>query len=428
MARVLCPVRDGVAAFAPASQRNASRPRLALVPAVARRPGWRKYAQLVPVAILLWALDAVDRFRAGAQATGLLHAAVIDRISDRAGGTAALVMNRWLAAHPLPAGAAAAYYIVLQVLITGIVGVLLLRSGIASFRLHRDALIVTGVIGLVVFWLYPVAPPRMLPGYHDIAAATVPFFSTMLESKAADQFAAFPSLHVTWALWVAMALRAMLRRPLWRILVWAYPALTALDVLATANHYMLDVIAAPVVLLLGYATAAALAAVARRRARHAKRATVMSASPAWAPAPGTPRVGAKAGNRGQADRQERVAGDQTSHHHPIAAQQVPQRGQQCRPAGRADEIGEQEPRQGQAHPAGGDIDRHLDAAWQEPGHGHQRSREPAAAPFGKTGDARGARAVAAERAGDAVPPEPARPPHHPVGAHHRRQRGGNHDD
>jgi hypothetical protein len=230
-------------------------------------PGWRRYAQLVPVAVLLWALDAVDKFRAGVQAAGLLHAVAINHISDRIGGSAAMVMNRWLAIHPLPAGAATSYYIVLQVLVTGIVGVLLLRSGIPSFRLHRDALIVTGVIGLMVFWIYPVAPPRMLPGYHDIAAATVPFFSSMLESKAADQFAAFPSLHVTWALWVAVALSALLRRRLWRILVWAYPALTTLDVLATANHYMLDVITAPAVLLIGYGTAAALGALTRRAQR-----------------------------------------------------------------------------------------------------------------------------------------------------------------
>lgn len=121
-------------------------------------------------------------------------------------------------------------------------------------------------------------------GYHDIAAATVPFFSSMLESKAAGEFASFPSLHVTWALWVAVASSAMLRRRLWRILVWAYPALTTLDVLATANHYTLDAIVAPVVLLLGYGAAAALPALARRtrltkvfRARHAWGAAEMSA-------------------------------------------------------------------------------------------------------------------------------------------------------
>ena len=219
---------------------------------------------MVPLAIVLWGLDAVDKFRAGAQAAGMLHAVTIDRISDRIGGTTAIAMDRWLAIHPLLAGAATAYYIVLQVLVTGIIGFLLLRSGIASFPLHRDALIITGMIGLATFWIYPVAPPRMLPGYHDIAAATVPFFSSMLESKAAGEFASFPSLHVTWALWAAVAASAMLRRRLWRILVWAYPLLTTLDVLATANHYILDAIVAPAVLLLGYGAAATLPVLARR--------------------------------------------------------------------------------------------------------------------------------------------------------------------
>jgi len=227
---------------------------------------------MVPLAIVLWGLDAVDKFRAGAQAAGMLHAVTIDRISDRIGGTTAIAMDRWLAIHPLLAGAATAYYIVLQVLVTGIIGFLLLRSGIASFPLHRDALIITGMIGLATFWIYPVAPPRMLPGYHDIAAATVPFFSSMLESKAAGEFASFPSLHVTWALWAAVAASAMLRRRLWRILVWAYPLLTTLDVLATANHYILDAIVAPAVLLLGYGAAATLPVLAR----HAKLTAVVS--------------------------------------------------------------------------------------------------------------------------------------------------------
>src|SRR5262249_53162344 len=168
----------------------ASRPASSSPRASARR-GWRQYWQIVPLAVVLWALDAVDKFRAGAQAAGLLHAPVINDLSGRLGGSVAVVMNRWTSTDPL-AAPATAWYIVLHVLVTGTVGVLLLRSGHRSFGLHRNALIVTGVIGLVVFWAYPVAPPRMLPGYHDTAAATVPIFRSLLETKAADQFASLP--------------------------------------------------------------------------------------------------------------------------------------------------------------------------------------------------------------------------------------------
>ena len=236
-------------------------------PASARasvRRGWRRYAQLVPVAVVLWALDAVDKFRAGAQAAGLAHAPAIDHASQALGGHVPIVVNQWTSSHPLAAAPATAYYIVLHVLITGTVAVLLLRSGHRSFARHRNALIVTGVIGLVVFWAYPVAPPRMLPGYHDVAAATMPIFHSLLETHAADQFASLPSLHVTWALWAATAAQALLRRRVWRIIVWAYPVATTADVVATANHYLLDALAAPAVLGLGYATATALPVLARR--------------------------------------------------------------------------------------------------------------------------------------------------------------------
>lgn len=238
---------------------------------------WR-YLQIVPIAIVLWGMDALDGFRGGAQAAGLRHAPVIVAISRPLGEGVTVVMNHWLAVHPLAAAAAAGYYILLHGLVSGTAGILLLRSRHPAFRFHRNALIATSAVGLTVFWAYPVAPPRMLPGFHDTAAAAVPFFSHILESKAADQFGSLPSLHVTWALWVAVASQALARHRALRAALWAYPALTVLDVIATANHYMLDVITAPAVLVLAYAIAA-LPALRRRPWRHPilRRPPVMAA-------------------------------------------------------------------------------------------------------------------------------------------------------
>lgn len=229
-----------------------------------RGRGLRRYLQIVPIAVVLWALDALDRFRGGAQAAGLRHAPVIVTISRHLGEGVTLVMNHWLVAHPLAAAAAAGYYILLHGLVTGIAGILLLRSRHPAFRLHRNALLAASAIGLIVFWAYPVAPPRMLPGFHDTTAAAVPFFSHILETRAADQFGSLPSLHVTWALWVAAVARALVSHRALRAACWAYPALTVLDVIATANHYLLDVITAPAVLVLAYAIAG-LPALGRRQ-------------------------------------------------------------------------------------------------------------------------------------------------------------------
>jgi hypothetical protein len=215
------------------------------------------------VALVLWATTAADQFRAGAEAIGLRNALIVADLGRDLGGEIARPMNAWLVTHPIVGAAAAWYYIVLHGAIAGVVGLLLIWRRAPTFGLHRNALISCNLIALVAFWLYPVAPPRMLPGYHDIAASAVPVFSTLLESKAADQFAALPSLHVAWALWVAVAATALVRKPLLRALVWLYPALTIADVLATANHFVLDVITAPGLLLLAYAVALS-PALARR--------------------------------------------------------------------------------------------------------------------------------------------------------------------
>jgi hypothetical protein len=247
---------------------------------------WRtvlRYLQVLPVALVLWGLDVVGRFRAGAQGTGLRNAGVVDRISQDLGGWVMRPMNDWLAGHAVLGGVAAGYYIILHGLIAGVVGLLLLGRRPGAFGFHRNALILVNALGLVVFWLYPVAPPRMLAGFHDVAARAVPFFSEVLEGRAAGQFAALPSLHVAWAMWAAVVAGTMLRHRVLRVAVWLYPVATIADVLATANHFVLDVVTAPGLLLLAYLGAAALARAGR--AVRARRAAAAPGRPAMRGAP-----------------------------------------------------------------------------------------------------------------------------------------------
>jgi hypothetical protein len=222
----------------------------------ARHPTLR-YAQILPVGLLLWGLDDIARFRGGAASAGRQHAAVVNSVSNTIGGTSVHLMNDWTAAHWAAALASAWYYIVFQGAITAIVGVVLIWRRVPTFTVHRNALIAVTLLGLVAFWAYPVAPPRMLPGYHDVIAIAVPAFTSVVETNGAAQFASLPSLHVAWALWVAIALCAAVRQPGWRAVIWLYPVATVADVFATANHYLLDVVTAPGLLLVAYAIALA---------------------------------------------------------------------------------------------------------------------------------------------------------------------------
>src|SRR6266700_1566949 len=112
----------------------------------------------------------------------------------------------------------------------------------------RTALAVTTAVAFVCFWLYPVAPPRLLPGRFGIvdtltAAAGSGHFETTLINTAGDQYASMPSLHVAWAVWCALALYPAVRHWVLRALAVAYPVMTTLVVVATGNHFFLDAVA-----------------------------------------------------------------------------------------------------------------------------------------------------------------------------------------
>jgi hypothetical protein len=118
------------------------------------------------------------------------------------------------------------------------------------YRSVRNALVLVNVIGLTVFLLMPVAPPRLLPGGGYVDAVALAGFGTSHGGPvAADQFGALPSLHLAWAVWSTVVVMWMLPRTRWRWLCWAYPALVTTVVVVTGNHYLLDAVAGTAVAL-----------------------------------------------------------------------------------------------------------------------------------------------------------------------------------
>ena len=110
----------------------------------------------------------------------------------------------------------------------------------------------------------------MLGGFTDVVACThaIGSWHTGALASQANQLAAMPSLHIAWAVWCTVALWQLTRRTLVRALAVLYPFLTGFAVLATGNHYMLDIFAglALVVAAMTIVSAAPRAA-ARVRAR-----------------------------------------------------------------------------------------------------------------------------------------------------------------
>ena len=116
------------------------------------------------------------------------------------------------------------------------------------YRQLRTTLVAfTGVCLLIQ--LIPVAPPRMLPGIGMVDTA-VRYGQSVYQVRSGfnpDQLSAMPSVHVGWAILVAIAVIGTARTG-WRWLALLYPAMTSLAVVVTANHFWLDGIVAAILL------------------------------------------------------------------------------------------------------------------------------------------------------------------------------------
>ncbi|MGH9135265.1 MAG: phosphatase PAP2 family protein [Ilumatobacteraceae bacterium] len=119
----------------------------------------------------------------------------------------------------------------------------------------RRLMAVVTFAALVMHVAYPLAPPRMMPGFVDTMFRYGPSIYTRntLEG-AANQIAAMPSLHFGWAVIAAMAVVQVFKTR-WRYLAVLHPILMATAILATANHWWVDAAAAGLIILLCWAVA-----------------------------------------------------------------------------------------------------------------------------------------------------------------------------
>lgn len=130
-----------------------------------------------------------------------------------------------------------------------------------EYTVCRDALLLSGAISLVIYHLYPVMPPRLLPSGEFVG--TVEEYSNFSYQAASMQafvnpYAAVPSLHFGWAVVIGGAMFWTLRQPLLRGSGLLLPWLQMAAIVFTANHYIVDALAGLVVCLGGLALALAL--------------------------------------------------------------------------------------------------------------------------------------------------------------------------
>jgi len=119
-----------------------------------------------------------------------------------------------------------------------------------AFVNFRNSILLANVIGLVGYVLLPTAPPRMFPdlGFSDTLSnfGELNHGSGVIEF-AANPYAAMPSLHAADALIVGLVLASVCRSKVAKVLWLLWPAWVWFSVMATGNHFWLDVVAGVIV-------------------------------------------------------------------------------------------------------------------------------------------------------------------------------------
>ena len=153
-----------------------------------------------------------------------------------------------LSAEPV-VRAANTFYAAAHLPVTALALLWLMCSVPAAYRRTRRALVGSTAIALGIYLLLPVAPPRMLAGFVDTASAHgQSVYGGAGASALANEYAALPSLHVGWAVLVALACISTGRTP-WRWLWLLHPVVTVVVVVGTANRFWLDAVAGAVLVV-----------------------------------------------------------------------------------------------------------------------------------------------------------------------------------
>jgi membrane-associated phospholipid phosphatase len=178
-------------------------------------------------------------------------------------------VQAWASGSHLLMGVSSWLYVNAQTSVTVAALVYLYLRHNRSFYFVRNMFMIAMVIALVGYALFPTAPPRFMPEWGFIDSVS-DFTGMHLSHKSASMsallnpYAAVPSMHVAFALMIAVPLARLARRRWWGALWYLYPLLMAFVIVATANHFIVDA-------LLGALTAAlsAYLAVWLARARPA---------------------------------------------------------------------------------------------------------------------------------------------------------------
>jgi PAP2 superfamily len=190
---------------------------------------------------------------------------VID-VEQRADALFELTFQRWIHSSEFLTTLTSWTYWMSQFTVVGLALLWVYLRRNDAFLRFRNTIMLANVVGLAGYALLPTAPPRFFPGHgfvDTLAAHSGVNHGSGLVELASNPYAAMPSLHAADALIVGVVMAMLVRRRIFKAIWLIWPAWVWFTVMATANHFWLDIVA-------GIAVAGVAAAVIYRRPLRAR--------------------------------------------------------------------------------------------------------------------------------------------------------------
>ena len=117
----------------------------------------------------------------------------------------------------------------------------------SRFRFVRNVMLLSGVVGIVAYWLLPTAPPRLihLSGIDFGFVDTVHGSADVVYLQPApfvNDFAALPSFHFGWIALASAAIWVNTTNPYLRALAVAMSVVMWWAIVVTGNHFFFDMV------------------------------------------------------------------------------------------------------------------------------------------------------------------------------------------
>ncbi len=145
------------------------------------------------------------------------------------------------------------FYVTVHFILPVVILVLLFKRDASRFLRYRNVFAWMTAISFVVFIVFPVMPPRLLPHVFGFVDTQLKYggagrLDATLMAEAGNPYAAMPSLHFAWAAWCAIAGYPIMRSRIAKLLLAVDPFVTIFVVVITANHFFVDIIGGALVL------------------------------------------------------------------------------------------------------------------------------------------------------------------------------------